>query len=220
MRYLKTISFPVILFVWICMSCSPEAAPEKKKEEPAAEKKPIAEKKITDTTSFSNNIAGYSNEAGPLGVLDVPEMLVLSRIDSAEEKNVSSAVVKDYALLEEEMNAIGAEMNGPIGLITYNNNPKNFLFEAVLCIKHMPSVQPKRCKIVVLEASNMLIYNFYGSYQNLFVAYSKIKTYCEKKNLSQSGPMREFYITDPEKEKDPQKWLTRIMLPVVSAHKK
>jgi len=31
--------------------------------------------------------------------------------------------------------------------------------------------------------------------------------------------MREFYLTDPEKEKDQAKWLTRIMLPVVSMHK-
>jgi effector-binding domain-containing protein len=84
----------------------------------------------------------------------------------------------------------------------------------------MPKLQPKQYKIVVLEASSMLIYNFYGSYKNLFVAYDKMKRYCDKHDLLQSGPMREFYITDPEKEKDQEKWLTRVMLPVVSMHKK
>ena len=215
MRHSKTIICIIFLFL-VFVSC----APEKEKVAEVKKEGGFVEQKITNTTFFKNDVHAYDQVVGVAGVLDVPEMLVLSIMDSAETKNVSSALIKNYALLEEEMTAIGAEMNGPIGMITYNNSPENFVFESTLFIKYIPSIQPKRCKIVVLESSKMLVYNFYGSYRNLFGAYDKIKRYCEKNDLLQSGPMREFYITDPEKEKDETKWLTRIMLPVISMRKK
>jgi effector-binding domain-containing protein len=208
----------VVLFLsvgLITFSC----AEEKKTEETVKEEIPV-QQEITDTTTFKNDITSFNPLPGVVGVVDVPEMLVLSILDSADTKKVSSVMIDNYALLEEEMNAIGAEMNGAIGMLTYNNDVRNFKFENILCIRAFPKVQPKRCNLVVLEASKMLVYNFYGSYQNLFAAYDKIKRYCDKNDLVQTGPMREFYITDPEKEKNPEKWLTRIMLPVVSMHKK
>jgi effector-binding domain-containing protein len=183
-------------------------------------KKPVPQVALTDTTTFSNDVLGFGNKTGVVGIFKVPEMLVLSIIDSAQAKDVASKLINNYAILEEEMNATGAEMNGPIGVINYNNNPKNFIFESVLCIKRFPKKQPTRCKIVILEASPMLVFNFYGPYQNLFGAYDKIKDYCRENSLIQMGQMREFYITDPEKEKDPTRWLTRILLPVTKRPKK
>jgi effector-binding domain-containing protein len=63
----------------------------------------------------------------------------------------------------------------------------------------------------------MLIFNFYGPYQHLFSAYDKIRKYLTQTKLVQTGPMREFYLTDPSIEKDEAKWQTRIMVPVVQA---
>lgn len=215
MRFLKSIALGFFAS-FLVMSCTTD----KEKEVEVKEEQTPVEQKITDTTSFANNVNIYGLSNGPAGVFDVPEMLVLSITDSAETKQVSTVLQKNFATLEEELVAIGAEVNGPIGMITYNNSLKNFKFESTLFIKRIPKIQPKRANIVVLEASKMLVYNFYGPYSNLFAAYDKIKRHCEKNDLIQSGPMREFYITDPEKEKDPAKWLTRIMLPVISMHKK
>ncbi|WP_317898474.1 GyrI-like domain-containing protein [Aurantibacillus circumpalustris] len=200
--------------------CTSESQQESKAETKQLITQVVPEVKITDTTTFQNDLYNYPSTTGALGVFDVPEMLVLSLIDSANSKEMSTRLVKNYALLEEDLNFIHAELNGPVGMLTYNNNVNNFVFESVLFIKKMPKVQPKRSKIVILEASPMLVYNFYGSYQNLFSAYEQIKRYCNKNDLMQTGPMREFYITDPEKEKDVSKWLTRIMLPVISMRKK
>ncbi len=214
---IRNTSLLVLLCGLIFFSCSPEKEEEKVVEKKQENLKPV---KITDTTWFKNDMDVFGTAPGAAGVFDVPEMLVLSKIDSSNVKQVSEKVVENYAILEKELQAVGAEMNGPIGQITYNNNPQNFVFESILCIKRIPKAEPKQCKIVVLEASRMLVYNFYGSYQNLFAAYDKVKRYCDKNDLLQSGPMREFYITDPAVEKNPEKWLTRIMLPVVSMRKK
>lgn len=217
MNYFKHLIFFTSL-VLFALSCT-EA--EKKTPDAEEEKTVVpAKQKITDTTTFTNDVYNFDSRPGAIGVFRIPEMLVLSILDSADKKQVSSTMIKNYAILEEDLNAINAEMNGAIGIITYNNNLNNFTFENILCIKRLPKVQPKHSKIIVLEASEMLVYNFYGSYQNLFSAYDKIKRYCNKNDLIQTGPMREFYITDPELEKNPEKWLTRIMLPVVSMRKK
>lgn len=161
--------------------------------------------------------AVLDSKPGVVGVIDVPEMLTISKIDSAPMRDVSFKVAKNYSVLEEEMNAVGAILDGMPGMITYNNDTTNFIFECVLPIKEMPKKEPKRCKIVVLEASNMLIYNYYGPYQKLYTAYNKIRDHIKENALEQSGPMREFYLSDPTLEKDPAKWQTRIMVPVTKA---
>lgn len=212
-RFAQIASFAVILLLAACSSDQAGKPVELDNE------LPFAERKITDTSTFTNNVTDFDDASGAIGVLNVPEMLVLSIMDSAASKDVSATMVKNYALLEEELLATGSEMNGAPGMITYNNDVTNFKFENVLCIKRMPSVQPKKCRIVVLEATKMLVYNFYGPYQNLFAAYDRIKVYCKQYNLVQTGPLREFYITDPEKERDRLKWLTRIMIPVATVKK-
>lgn len=197
------LSLLFVLAFWSCDNDKPEVQVQQVPMTP-----------ITDTTSFSNNLTVYNAKSGVVGVFNVPEMLVLSIMDSAALGKVASRMGRDFDLIQEDIAYLEAEVNGPAGTINYNNKPENFKFETVVCIKRIPSRQPKRAKIVVLEASPMLIFNFYGSQQNLFSAYDKIKTYCEENKLLASGPMREFYLTDSSQEKDPQKWLTRIMLPV------
>ena len=155
-----------------------------------------------------------SDSAGIIGIFDIPEMLTISKIDSAPLKDVSFKIAKNYGILESEMNAVGAELDGMPGMITYNNNSDNFVFECVLPIKKMPAKQPKNCNIVVLESSPMLIFNFYGPYNYLFSAYDKLKKHMKENKLAQCGPMREFYLSDPTIEKDSSKWQTRIMVPV------
>lgn len=162
-------------------------------------------------------LATFESKPGVVGISNIPEMLTISKIDSAPMQDVSFKVAKNYSVLEEEMNAVGAEIDGMPGMITYNNDTTNFVFECVLPIKKIPSKQPKYCKIVVLEACPMLIYNFFGPYQQLYTAYNKIREYNKQNGLVQNGPMREFYLTDPTIETNPAKWHTRIMVPVVKA---
>ncbi len=178
------------------------------------------EKKVKDSLqaqSAKNDFSKVGNNEGVVGIFDIPEMLTICKLDSAPMKDVSFKVAKAYSVLEEEMNAIKAEIDGMPGMLTYNNDTTNFIFECVLPIKVMPKLQPKTTKIVVLEACPMLIYNFYGPYKQLFTAYNKIRKYIADNKLVQSGPMREFYLSDPTLEGNPAKWQTRIMVPVTKA---
>ncbi len=187
----------------------------------AEDKLPEVSKEQADSILKVNQehikLATFDSKPGVVGIMNIPEMLTISRIDSAPMKDVSFKVAKNYSVLEEEMNAVGAVLDGMPGMITYNNDTTNFVFECILPIKKIPATQPKICKIVVLEACPMLIYNYFGPYQQLYTAYNKIREYNKANGLEQNGPMREFYLTDPTLEKNPAKWQTRIMVPVNKA---
>ena len=170
--------------------------------------------KVDSLKNIPKDISQFSDKQGVAGIFNVPEMLTISKIDSAPMKDISFKMAKSYSLLQEQLNALDVKIDGSYGCIYYNNDADNFVFECIVPINKMPTKQPKNCKVVVLEADKMLIYNFYGPYQNLFASYDLIRKYLVKNKLEQVGPMREFYITDPTLEIDPLKWLTRIMVPI------
>lgn len=158
----------------------------------------------------------YIDKPGVVGIYEVSEMLTLCRKDSAPADKMPQAFARTYRYLEEDMQYLGIKAEGAAGSIYYNNDPANFVFECVYPIASIPKKQPKNSQIVMLEASHMLVYNYYGDYSYLYRGYENIKKHLSENNLVQSGPMREFYITDPIKQKDTSRWLTRIMVPVTA----
>lgn len=204
MKYIKVHSFLIAACFIACTACNGDddfSGKETQAKDSAQQATPVA----------------YSKEPGMVGVFDVPEMLVLSKMDSAAAKDMAFQLAKGYSALQEDMIAIGAEMVGSPGVVNYNNDVNNLKFECILVIRSMPATQPKQSTIVALEASKMLVYNYYGPYQDLGNAYAEIRKLFTENKLEQTGPMREFYITDPTVEKDPSKWLTRVMVPVDDA---
>ena len=152
-----------------------------------------------------------------MGVYKVPEMLVMSVLDSVEADKVSLKVAESYSVLGNELAEIAAETTGYPGQIMYNNDPNNFRFECFIPIKKLPVLQPKRSHILTLESANMLLYNYYGPYNELYLGYDKIRTYMRENKWEQNGVTREYYITDPTVEQNQSKWLTRVMVPVTKA---
>jgi effector-binding domain-containing protein len=194
------------------ISCSdPEqvAAAEKKTEEA---KKDSAKSEVPVPKKFEEF---KSDKSGPAGVFEVPEMLTLCVKDSADAAHMAEAFARSYTILQNELKSLNLTPNGAPGSIYYNNDPNNFIFECVYPIGKMPAKNPKKCQVVVLEAANMYIYNYYGPYADLYKAYDVIKKEIKAMGLEQSGPMREFYVTADSDEKDSSKWLTRIMVPVM-----
>ena len=185
--------------------------------------KDFEEKSRIDSISSAEKITGiptikkideFVANPGPVGVYDVPEMLTLCVHDSAKLADMPEAFSKAYKTLEDELKLLKIKSNGAPGSIYFSSNPDKVVFECVFPIEKMPETQPKKSMVVVLEACYMYMYNYYGPYGNLSNAYEEIKISLKKNNLVQNGPMREFYVTNPNSEKDSTKWLTRILTPV------
>lgn len=176
---------------------------------------PEPEKKETVFPAFDEKVSQVT-DAGLMGVFKVPEMLVISILDSAAAREVPAKVAENYSALGKEMMALGLEVGGPVGQVMLNNDTSNFKFECFVPVKQRPAKLPgNRCEIKTLPAGNMLVLNYYGPYQQLFVGYGVMYEFIQKRGLKLNGATREFYITDPTVETDPEKLLTRIMAPVV-----
>lgn len=204
-RNVFSFCFLVICFTLLFSSCS--------NDDKVVKETPKKDSTSTKASYFWN-LANFPATKGALGVYDVPEMLCLSIFDSAAVEAMADHYARNYAILATERDSIGIKSNGAMGVLNYNDDPRSLKFECVLLIDQMPTIQPTHSRIVVMEATKALVYNFYGDYVNLFQAYKEIREYCEKNNLMQSGPVREFYLTDSTVEPDRSKWLTQIILPV------
>lgn len=200
-------------------SCSPEA---ENTLESQTESKREALLKVRDSLvslelEKFNRRANAPDARGIVGVFEVPEMLALVVMDSARQADVAFKRARAFANIEEDVAYTGATTEGSPGSIYYNNDPQNFKFECLMLIRSIPEKSPQHSKVVVLEASPMLVYNHRGPYSRLSASYDEIRQYCDSMNLEQSGPMREFYLVSPVQSPDSSRWLTRIMLPVAKA---
>jgi effector-binding domain-containing protein len=167
-----------------------------------------------DSVLPASQFTTYSDSAGVIGIFEVPEMLVFTILDSCSFKDAPFVMSRDYAILQAEIKECGAEIGGAPGCISYNNDTSNYVFECVIPIKSVAKKNPKRSKMVALSAGEMAIYNYYGTYNYLYRGYANLRAYIKQQHLQTNGPMREFYVTDAMLEKNPNKWLTRIMIPV------
>jgi effector-binding domain-containing protein len=212
MPYFKFYSHIIFLFTLAFLSCksgNDDTTPDKKKNDSLAAEQTTA---INYKTQYQQN-----SDTGIVGVVQVPQMLALSKLDSAPLKDVPAKIIKNFSLLEQDVNTTGAELDGPQGMIYYTNTPENFKFECLLLIKKIPSKTPKYGKVNALKAANMLIYNYYGASENTYKAYAILKTVLIENNFVQIGPAREFYPTHKDSEIDSSKLYTRIMLPIAKA---
>lgn len=200
----------IALFFIACSCSNPDDVVAKEKSVQDS-----ATSQLFNQNSGLKNYSEINENKGFIGIFDVPEMLTLCVKDSAAMNDLAKKYAQAFTTLEEELKSLNIKSSGAPGAINYNNDPANFIFECVYPIEKMPKTQPKKSLIVVLEKSNMLIYNYYGEYTYLYKAYEEILKIMKEINVTQNGAMREFYITDPTREKDSTKWLTRIMVPVM-----
>lgn len=180
------------------------------------------EPKITDNANKPVNkketlIKPYtqlSDEKGFNGIYIVGDMLAFSKTDSAAGEKIGQKIQNAMQLLSKQLLAFNKNFNSNFGLITYNENVNNIVFQLILPIDSMPKTKPKNCDVIVLYKDTMLVYNHYGSYKGIKNAYNNIDQKLATLNLKKKKLPIEFYITDVTTEPDSAKWLTRIMVPV------
>lgn len=200
---------PLVVVLFSCNNTETVAVKEKLQADSTVEAHITKNKELKKFTHFTN-------EPGITGLFEVPEMLTLCRKDSSASSKMPEAFARNFGLLEKDLADLKITSQGAAGSIYYNNDTSNLIFECVYPIADFPKGKPKKSTIVVLEASPMIIYNHYGEYSDLQIAYDNIKKHLQENKMVQSGPMREFYITNPIKVKEHEKWLTRIMVPVMN----
>jgi effector-binding domain-containing protein len=172
----------------------------------------------SDTLNSDSIIASLPNFSdtmrGIRGVIDVPEIITLAIKDSCTIEEAPFKVGHAFSAIETDIAELKLESLNQPGTLYYTNDPQHLVFECVISLKKMPDTQPKHSTIVILEATRAVLYNYYGPYDKLYTVYDKLNAYMQENKLEQASPAREFYLSDADQEKDPNKWLSKIYIPV------
>lgn len=67
---------------------------------------------------------------------------------------------------------------------------------------------------IELPAGTVLTVDYYGPYEAVGAAHGAIDAYAKANGLKAGAPAVEQYVTDPETEPDPKKWLTKVTYPL------
>jgi len=89
-----------------------------------------------------------------------------------------------------------------------------FGLEGAFLVPEGTMLSDERVKISILPAGHVLEATHIGHYDELHKTYSELDQYLKAKNLILRDRIRETYLTDPETEPDPSKWITLITYPV------
>jgi effector-binding domain-containing protein len=152
--------------------------------------------------------------AGISGIKSFTIKNALSVLDSCPEKDLSFQIAKAYQRIQDAMTA-DMQMAGSPFCIYHAVSADKVVFEAALPVNKVggKSSDPA-VKAISVNEKKVLVYNFFGSYSEIRNGYAKIAEYLEEKNLKQNGNSMEEFVSDRMAETDPDKWLTKIYVPV------
>lgn len=80
----------------------------------------------------------------------------------------------------------------------------------VLSVKDKPKQLPKGFELMELPTSKCFYIDYFGKYEDMEQAHAALSKYLIDNDLGENYIAIEEYVSDPEKEPNPMKWLTKI----------
>jgi len=105
----------------------------------------------------------------------------------------------------------GVKMEGNSCALVYNYDFANNTLDMATAIPIQEEVAIEGAGTETLERGKILVVDYYGDRQGTMPAHLAIDDYMRDRGLFNEYPVVEEYITDPTEEKDPSKWLTKVI---------
>jgi effector-binding domain-containing protein len=106
------------------------------------------------------------------------------------------------------------DTTAPVSALYFTWDTTNQQTEMSAAIAMLENKKVEGFTIHTTTGGTCLSVDHYGSYDKTGDAHMALEAYMNANNLEMNGAALEEYVTDPEKEKDPSKVLTRIVYPV------
>jgi effector-binding domain-containing protein len=108
------------------------------------------------------------------------------------------------------------EITGTVYAIGYEYDEKKKEMDLAIGvpIARIPTGAFEGFQVVNVPAKSAYGTDYYGAYQGSGKAHETLMAYLAKQKIDSDGTWMEEYLTDPGKEADTAKWLTRIYWPV------
>ena len=126
------------------------------------------------------------------------------RSDSIAEKTV---LLRNTAL--EAMRAYGTDTTRRMYFIEY---PISAPLEAVFCVAVPPGSEGEL--VTLLPPTDALSIYHHGAYEDLPAVGRRLLEYAAEHQFSPRGTLRHIYLEGPPQHKDPQKFITQVVLPI------
>lgn len=140
----------------------------------------------------------------------VPEKHFVMTRAEINEKDITQFYARSLPSLYSSVTKSGTETNGmPCGLF-FKTDEKNGKVDLGAAI---PVNKPAIVKDAIsfsTPSKKAVVVDYYGDYEKTNMAHTAIKSYLKDNAMLYDPPYIEEYVTDPGKETDPKKWLTRI----------
>lgn len=105
----------------------------------------------------------------------------------------------------------GVKMEGNSCALVYNYDFANNTLDMATAIPIAEEVAIEGAGSETLDQGKVLVVDYYGDRQGTMPAHLAIDDYMRDRGLFNEYPVVEEYITDPTEEKDPSKWLTKVI---------
>jgi effector-binding domain-containing protein len=105
----------------------------------------------------------------------------------------------------------GVKMGGKSSALVYNYDFANNTLDMATAIPIEELVAIEGAGSETLEQGKVLVVDYYGDRLGTTQAHFAIDDYMRDRGLFNEYPVVEEYITDPTEEKDPSKWLTKVI---------
>lgn len=113
----------------------------------------------------------------------------------------------------------GLTMKGMPSALYFNYDETHQTTDMAAAIPLTREAEVKDLSSLQIPAKEAIVVDFYGDYNAIGPAHEAIDAYMLDRDLLMDPPVIEEYVTDPLKEKDPSKWLTRVVYYYTKANK-
>lgn len=152
---------------------------------------------------------------GEITLKDVKSMYAMTIRSKCTVDEMGEEMGKSFGRIMEFISANGAQMTGPPFAIWHERENEVMEFDNAIPIdkniKGTKEILPiKTYQGKVAHVSHT------GDYMTTYHSWTALETYIKENNLETNGIPYEVYITDPQSEPDPSKWITELYWPVKS----
>lgn len=139
-----------------------------------------------------------------------PERTFITKRDFVAFDKLKDFFGKNYGAIYAEIQKRGFEANDPPCAIYYSIDEENKVTDLAAAVPVKRSTpEMKGFSKTVIPKSRVVTTTHIGSYESMMPAYETLDKYLKEHSLNRELIIEE-YLSDPEVEKDPDKWKTNI----------
>lgn len=158
-----------------------------------------------------NPLSAGSNESYEINEMDFNPMVYIAQKGEVSFNEIGKFYNTHLPALYTAVSQAGIKpLGAPTGLY-FKWDEKNHKTEMAAAIPVSEEAKVEKYEKIKIPGSKALYINYYGPYENMEKAHYAMDKYMKEKDLKPNELVIEEYITDPVKEADTSKWLTKII---------